>query len=102
MRFASITTRIVDKDYKFYLNKINCIDSISFNSQISFIPTRIIVPTAILIVGFDKNGKPYSNHNTRRNGKDNLTNFYSKTLKTDIDALLLIELNPSQSLTTSY
>jgi hypothetical protein len=102
MRFASITTRIVDVDSKFYLNKVNCDDSISFESQICFIPTRIIVPTPILLVGFDKEAKPYSNHNSRRNGKDSLINFYSKNLKTEIETLVLIELNPSQSLTTSY
>jgi hypothetical protein len=67
----------VDFDVTFDLIKVNCNDSISFESQICFIPTRIIVPTAIFVVGFDRESKPYSNHNTRSNGKDNLTNFYS-------------------------
>jgi hypothetical protein len=95
--FASVTSRSFWTDDKFGLQKINCSDEISFASTINFIPIRLIVPTAILIAGFDIDDKPFSKYRVR-NSKSKVYDYLSEKQKIEVCTLVLIDLDPSQNL----
>jgi hypothetical protein len=78
--FASITTRSVFIDKKFRTQKIiiRCKeDKESFQRLISFVPIRIIVPTPILVAGFDIFNKPFIFYDAPRNNDDSIKKFIS-------------------------
>ena len=79
------------------MQKINCSDEISFASTINFIPIRLIVPTAILIAGFDIDDKPFSKYRVR-NSKSKVYDYLSEKQKIEVCTLVLIDLDPSQNL----
>jgi hypothetical protein len=98
--FASITSRKFAIDKKFKTQKIKCDDTASFQADISFIPIRIIVPTPILVAGFDASNKPFVYQHVKREKTDEkkFQTFVSKESELHAETLILIDLDPSQCL----
>jgi hypothetical protein len=94
--FASVTTRKYTTD-RFGVQKIECDDKVSFNHEICFIPIRIIVPTSILVAGFDEEKKPYKKIGNIHH-EANLLPYFSEQSTDKIKHLILIDLDPAQNL----
>jgi hypothetical protein len=97
LAFASVTARNISIDLKYGLQVLNCIDEISYASNIRFIPIKIIIPTSILVAGFDNENKPYKNKKSI-NKEINIQYCFSKKEHSDVKQLILIDLNPSEEL----
>jgi hypothetical protein len=98
--FASITTRSIFIDKKFRTqNIIRCKeDKESFQRLISFVPIRIIVPTPILVAGFDIFNKPFIFYDAPRNNDDSIKKFISHENFDQVEKIVLIDFDSSQCL----